>query len=548
MRPGYPPPGQAERLAALQAGEAAAQTGDPNAALDAELAALDVGAETPDDRAVRLGEFVDRHFEGEFSDEGVLLAVQECTLFENDCRELFEEPDLVLMDEDAADPGLRQRVENFATVATNDEAIIAGTGEAEERETTVVANDTEVIPATETKLAAVQATETRERAGLAADEENNSSARTRNIEVARDLQTVEELNTEFERIKAANGGSTIAALETLLDAENGLQSPEMQTIVQRAIGTAQALVSALPGREADISRLLDQSGLNLGAASQAEVFASLFTAAEASDEFSEEEVAALRRVVNDHEDIDDGSDIHNAFAEGRETVTDANGNETTVPYDEEHQLDWGGGVSVYPDGDSIRGTANFDGLSFPFEAPASLSGAKLTERLNYSMFNAVNEAAGVTGGTNQGFEVTQGVQALDLSDELFEGQAVREAKLGIENMIDRYDAGAGLLDRQNIQQIAWGHQWLMPNIDVIGDAGFGDNSERARAEALGGRGHDGLIWSADDVLNEANYVVACQFIRDRARTGMAEPDYDALIAHINRVNGERPEDDEDLAA
>ena len=111
-------------------------------------------------------------------------------------------------------------------------------------------------------------------------------------------------------------------------------------------------------------------------------------------------------------------------------------------------------------------------------------------------------------------------------------------------MTDSFDIGTRLIDRQTINQLAWGHQWLMRGKDVIGDAGYGDNDERARAETLGGRGHEGLIWSADDRLNEENFIAACRYIRERARSGMAEPDVGALIAHVERVNGQQPRAEE----
>lgn len=108
-RPGYPPPGQAERLAALQAGEAAAQTGDPGAALDADLAALETGAETAEERTVRLETFVKTHFFDVVPEGHRALAIDECAGFEDRCREVWEDSTLVLEDEDAEDPSCLAR-------------------------------------------------------------------------------------------------------------------------------------------------------------------------------------------------------------------------------------------------------------------------------------------------------------------------------------------------------------------------------------------------------------------------------------------------------
>lgn len=368
-RPGYPPQGQAERLAALQAGEAAAQTSDPGAALDAELAALDVGAESPSERATRLGGFVERHFRGEYSVENAVLAVEECTLFENDCRELFEEPNLELGDEDAADPGLRERIENFTTIAANDETIATRTGEVEDRETAVATNDAEIIPASETRRAELEAahpninvpaTEAERAATLAAETARTNVLQDRDVAVsvetagelqqeegiAEDLYSVRELQANFNELKAEHG--TIGALQMLLEGGNAVQSPEMRTIVRRAIGTAQALVSTIPGKEAELGRLLDQTGINLAAGSQVEAFASLFTAAEASDEFTDEEVEQLRAVVAGVDaDIKTGTDFENAM---NETVLDDDGNEVPA-HTESEPLQFGVGLDGFTSDD-----------------------------------------------------------------------------------------------------------------------------------------------------------------------------------------------------
>jgi len=83
----------------------------------------------------------------------------------------------------------------------------------------------------------------------------------------------------------------------------------------------------------------------------------------------------------------------------------------------------------------------------------------------------------------------------------------------------------------------WGFQWLMPQRDALGDGGYGDNNKTARMAALGGGGNDGLIWDGNDNLNEDNYRLACQFIRDQGRTGASEPDFGALVAYLEGVNG-----------
>ncbi len=310
-RPGYPPAGSAEARDIRLAAEAADREGeDP----EAVLATLEAGAETPSERTDRLGEFVELHLAEVCPPEYRATGIARCQNFEDQYRELFEEPDLQLGEEDAADPDLRREVENAAITAANDEAIAVRTGEAEDRETAIATNDADVIPASQTRRAELEAahpnidvpaTEAERASALAAETARTNRLHDRDMAtsaetagelqqeegIAEDLDSVRELQANFNELKAEHG--TIGALQMLLEGENAVQSPEMRTIVQRAISTARALVSALPGREADISRLLDQSGLNLGAASQAEVFASLFSAAEASDEFSDEDVEQL---------------------------------------------------------------------------------------------------------------------------------------------------------------------------------------------------------------------------------------------------------------
>ena len=192
---------------------------------------------------------------------------------------------------------------------------------------------------------------------------------------------------------------------------------------------------------------------------------------------------------------------------------------------------------MYPDGHLIRGTAKIAGRSFPFRASAKISGSALTEQLNCHAALAIKESAGVTGGTKQGFEATQGTKELDLSGELFETQAVRFGKLTFENLIDGFNASSRLIAEAQVRQMQWGFQWLMPQRDALDDGGYGDNNESARMAALGGGGHDGFIWDGNDNLNEDNYRLACQFIRDRGRTGASEPDFGALVAYLEDVSG-----------
>ncbi len=324
-------------MAALAAAEAAAQPGDVGAALDGDLAALDGGLENPDDRRNRVGEFVETHFTDIVPAAYVTPAVDVCCQYEDQLRDLFAEPNLVVAQEDAEDPTLRQRVENAVTVAANDDTIAGLSDDRDELQATAERNETEVIPATEAELATVRATEVRERAGLAADEAENAV-------VAEDLGTVRELQANFDRLKAEHG--TIGALQMLLEGENALQNPEMRAIVQRTIGTAHSLVTALPGREDVVTRLLDGANLNLGAATNAAAFADFLSAVDASEELSDEEKEALRQVLNAGDEVQTGGDANDTFEYGAiETYVDENGEvqERRVPLQPGQRVPFGDG-------------------------------------------------------------------------------------------------------------------------------------------------------------------------------------------------------------
>jgi len=443
-------------------------------------------AETPTQRAERLGDFVEANFAevcpAEFRDSGIAV----CQADEDECREMFEEPDLQLAPEDAEDPELIGKIEDAVAieqakqaVATNTESRDTKLSLESEQTDSVVANDSEI-----------------------ADEEAVQSE----LQIDRDIATLKQTQARFAELKAEHGGDTIVALRSLL-ASDQLQSPEIREYLQNTITTAEALRTALPGKEAVVTQLLNASALDLTAGGGAATFADFMTALDASDELTAADKTKLRTVLHGPAEVQTGSDIKAAFAQGRGVVTKPNGTTEAIAYDEDHPVKLAAGISVYPDGHLIRGTAK------------------------------IKESAGVTGGTQQGFEANQGTKELDLSGELFETQAVRFGKLTYENLIDGFDASSRLISEVQVRQMQWGFQWLMPQRDALGDGGYGDNNKTARMAALGGGGNDGLIWDGNDNLNEDNYRLACQFIRDQGRTGASEPDFGALVVYLEGVNG-----------
>lgn len=439
-RPGYPAPGQAERLAALQAREAATQTRDPSAALDAELAALEAGKETPSERTARLGVFVETHFADIVPEVYTEVASSECCRREDQLRELFDEPDLIMADEDADDPVLRQRVADVVAIATNDETIAALSAD-EDAETALLARqDTDLVPASAAERAALETahpevtvprTEAERIAALSAAESQTESLRSHRDarsdvqdEVAEDLSTLEGVQARFNELRAEHG--TVGALRMLLEGENALQNPELRAIVQRTINTAQSLVTALPGREDVVTRLLDASGLSLGASSSAATFSGFLSAVDSNTDLSDEEKATLRQVIGAQNSPRNATELQNSLREGRGTqeiteiqrVEEPPGSgiyvekevvvgEELIPFTKQDRLVLSTNplITVFPDppgGTQHRVEGEVDGsdpvhIFVDIPPEGAFPAAAINNRMNEQMQNTVFRNNGMTG-------------------------------------------------------------------------------------------------------------------------------------------------------
>lgn len=304
---GYPAPGQDKRLAAIRAREAA-EAGDP----EAILAELD-GAETPEARKGRLGRFVEKHFADVCPPECLELGVAACLRYEENCRQLFGEPNLQLGDDDATDPELKDKIkaEVFARVtdvAANDERIAAQTAMRDDKAKTVDDQETNQIPASNGRRSELEAAHPgipdseAERAALL----NAETARTKDLrkevryqraretETLADLTTIKELQANFDRLRAEKG--TFGALRSMLGPD-GVKSPKMRAIVERVLATAEAIQSAVPGKPEVVTRLLDRSNLDLSGESALAVFAGFMAEAEKSEDLSEDEMTAIRETI-----------------------------------------------------------------------------------------------------------------------------------------------------------------------------------------------------------------------------------------------------------
>ncbi|NCP67311.1 hypothetical protein GW756_04505 [bacterium] len=598
--PGYPPPGQEERLLEIRAAEAAASVDDA----DALLAALDDAPEASD----RIGELTTWVAENYPDIQPPDIGGESCLRMEE--RRRMREPDFNIMDSSPmatmmANTAIEQaRLNVPAAAAEVQETATAVLALEAERDATVaeievvaaqVAPDM-VLPQAETGALDVTALPSAEmQARLAAETEALAANRLavtqaeaeaeaararvaeaeslqrvqierRTAETARDeretarderetaiqpelvetrdvasdraetngerLADAAKLQADYDDL-IARGFSKKDALQQLYDTS---ENPEHKERLGSVLATISALENALPGRADVVSRLIESSSLDLGAPNAAAVFANFLTNMEASEELSEEEKATLREVLGHNPTVQNASDAREALAAGRGTETLPDGTTRTIPYTAEEPLELAKGVEAYPDPENpgnMKIRAQFEdsvlgSRTFNFTCPESMSGSEATEQINFYYINAIKESCGITGGTQQGEFVTQASAEIDLSTNGAMTQAARFGRITMDNLVGGFDNQSQFLTSSQIEQVRWSFQWLMPRADISGDAAFGDNSETARAEALGGLGRDGLIFDANGNLKEENYRRAAQFINGQRALGSTEPSYEAL--------------------
>ena len=284
-------------------------------------------AETPDQRKTRLTQFVGDHFADVCPQEFYDDATKECLVAENELRNLFEEPDLQLSTVDAEDPDLKTRIADLVEVTKNDETIKGSEASVTALTADVERRDEEEIPQSKAKLTELEAAhpnipktpegreamlveekaKTTDLERLKTKKQNEEASEyKKEDEKAEDLATIEGLQDRFNELKSSKG--TIGALRELLG-EDGVKTPEMRRIVQRAIGTAEALINAVPGKPQIVNRLLDQSNLNFAGKSPMKMFAGFLTAAENSQDLTDDEKATIKRVLGQSEkDFNTGAD------------------------------------------------------------------------------------------------------------------------------------------------------------------------------------------------------------------------------------------------
>ncbi len=564
-RPGYPPPGYEESMAALAAAEAAAHSGDADAALAGELAALDGDIESSEAREARLGTFVADHFSDACPELYRSQAVAACCNYEDQCRELFGEPDLLLGEEDAADPLLREMVENAVLAAENDDTIVALTDDELTETALLERQEADLVPVSQAERASVEAahpevtvpdTETGRAAALAEAEAQTQGLETRRAdrrevrtEVAEDLNTIEGLQARFNELKAQHG--TVGALELLLEGETALQNEEMRAIVQRTIGTARSLVTALPGREDVVTRLLDGANLNLGAATNAGAFADFLTAVNASEDLSEAEKQTLREVVgvtlNDHHPTN-ATELQSALREGRgtervqvgtETVEEPPGSgnwverpvyeERVLPYNEADRLVLSQSplVTMFPDppgSDTYRvegQIADAAPIGFEIQVPAegALPEAEIHQRMNQHLLDSVFSNAGLNGAMEY-LSLRQDATLGGSADT--NGRSIGQGDV-LQNILQAFsgysiDVNSRFMTETDLANITPDLRWLTIN----GDFGHANQNDPALTVGLMSAVFGDTATDINTNLRRAN-----QFIN---AGGAEAPSYQALYA------------------
>ena len=244
-------------------------------------------AETPDQRNTRLRGFVkDQFSEAECPPEFRDAAAGACESYEDENRELFEEPDFTVTAEDVAD--LKPEIEKVVEIENNKQAIAAATKKKDTAETVIVheeagdRQDKAKIKVEDNKTPKLEDATERAEKQKERDEKQDSADQ-------QDLQTIKE---NYLDLKSKHG--SIGAVEALIGM---MKSPKMRGRLNRVLGVMEALQNAIPGKREVTTRLLNQSNLNLGGGSITQVFASFAASVNQSDAYTDEEKKHIHGVL-----------------------------------------------------------------------------------------------------------------------------------------------------------------------------------------------------------------------------------------------------------
>ncbi|WP_141401259.1 hypothetical protein [Cohaesibacter gelatinilyticus] len=231
--------------------------------------------ETEAARKNRLGQFVVTHFSDVCPPVRNELAVDECIGFEDRSREMWEDPTLILTDEDAQDPTLRKTIEEKISltieVAANEETITELTADRDRKATTRdetvverdrVAEERERVNAERTAL----------EANVASAERTLTTEKSREADKEADLKAIEQAQSQ----KGAKG--TIGVLKMLLECGR-LKSPEMRGKVQQVLAQLQSLANmgSTPEAQTFFRQAVEQNSVNFVGSSPNQIYASLIS-------------------------------------------------------------------------------------------------------------------------------------------------------------------------------------------------------------------------------------------------------------------------------
>ena len=329
-KPGYPPPGQKQKLAKI-ADKEAAQKGNPEAILS-ELEQT----ESLDARKIRLAKFVSNNFP-ECPPENIAAATKECILYEDDTREFLEEPDFRIAEEDI--PDLKPKINKIATIDTNEQKVASKTEKKDTKDQVIVREeagdrqDKVIIQSVEAKTPKLK--------------KDANSAEAKESETKSDQILVKE--NYPEPLKSEKGGS-IGAIEALMGM---VKSPKVRARLNRILGVFGALQNTIPGKSKITTRLLNASNLNLGDGSITSVFAHFTTSVDHSSEYTKEEKAKIHATLKGEATIGFNatvSDMDRNLGKTRKIYDQETGKiigEEPAFEGEEHGLEVRDGVIVY---------------------------------------------------------------------------------------------------------------------------------------------------------------------------------------------------------
>ena len=343
---------QTRQILSTKAQSTGKANGEDNADLDAALteeleSATGPGklekadlTESPETRKARISEFVTGNFP-ECPPEHLDAATGACTSYENENRELFEDPTFKVSKEDVGD--LKPEIDKVIKIENNKKVIAEATKKKNTAEAVIVreeAGDRQdkvkikvedgKTPKLERQVG--QAKEEAENAETEADEREDTAD-----QVKKDQETIEK------KYPALLKKGQVAALQELIGM---VKSPEVKQRLQGIISTIGRLKNVVPGKQAQLDQIFNSTPLNLSSGSVTGAFSTFLPKLHASQHFTEEEKHAIHAAL--HHSPKTSMDAQAALRQGRGYQTDPEtGEKIPLKYDKDHPLHLEGGGEMY---------------------------------------------------------------------------------------------------------------------------------------------------------------------------------------------------------